>query len=155
MFELLFLCIPVAIIGMIVRYRATYHPRIQGSISPSEKLSSLETGQDAEPTTPEKEITVVSDLTESPTLLGIAKRVWKEDVRLLFLPSFTLLIHYSQQFEGIFKGIGKFRLFFFLCKLTHEPFSSARNFLELVVLPLLHIARSCDVYANRIHCHPL
>lgn len=99
MFELLLLCIPVAIIGMIVRYRATYHPRIQGSISPSEKLSSLETGQDmkkevvdAEPKAPEKESATneVSDLAESPTLLRIAKKVWKEDVRLLYVFSFTL-----------------------------------------------------------------
>jgi hypothetical protein len=99
MFELLLFCIPVPIIGMIVRYRATYHPRIQGPISPSEKLSSLETSQDvkteivdAEPSTPEKEITMngVSDLTEPPTLLRIAKKVWKEDVRLLILFSFTL-----------------------------------------------------------------
>jgi hypothetical protein len=116
MFELLLFCISVAIIGMIVRYRATYHPRIQGSISPSEKLSSLETSQDmkkeivnAEPRTPEKESVMngISDLAESPTLFRIAKKVWKEDVRLLFFFSFTLFKFYSQQFEGIFKGIGK------------------------------------------------
>jgi len=102
MFELLLFCIPVAIVGMIVRYRATYHPRIQGSISPSEKLSSLETGQDtkkemmdAEPKFPEKESGRVFDFTESPTLFRIAKKVWKEDVRLLFFFSFTLFKCYS------------------------------------------------------------
>lgn len=117
MFELLLFCIPVAIIGMIVRYRATYHPRIQGYISPSEKLGSLETGQDVkkeivdvEPSTPEKESAMnrVSDLTESSTLSRIAKKVWKEDVcMILFLFSFTLFKCYSQQLEGIFKGISK------------------------------------------------
>ena len=99
MFELLLFCIPVAIIGMIVRYRAIYHPRVQGFISPSEKLSSIETGQDVkreivdgEPSTLETESTMngVSDLTDTPTLLRIARKVWKEDVRLLVSFSFPL-----------------------------------------------------------------
>lgn len=97
MFELLLFCIPVPIIGMIVRYRAIYHPRVQGSISPSETLSSLEAGQDVkreivdgEPSTLESTMNGVSDLTDPPTLLRIAKKVWNEDVRLLVSFSFTL-----------------------------------------------------------------
>jgi hypothetical protein len=84
--------------------------QIPGYLSPSNSriyfaLSSLETSQAMKKEivdTPEKESAMhgVSDLAESPTLFRIAKKVWKEDVRLLFFFSFTLFNCYSQQFQG-------------------------------------------------------